>query len=112
MKKIQKSLLLVVVKLVRMYEVYLAADASYEGRVTVPVLWDKKLGTIVNNESAEIIRMLNSQFNDLTGDTQDFYQERHSSGSAAIPDRIYHEINNGVYKTGFATTQGVYEEEY
>ena len=60
----------------RMYEVYLAADALYEGRVTVPVLWDKKLGTIVNNESAEIIRMWNSQFSDLTGDTQDFYPER------------------------------------
>jgi putative glutathione S-transferase len=96
----------------RMYEVYLAADASYEGRVTVPVLWDKKLGTIVNNESAEIIRMLNSQFNDLTGDTQDFYPERHRSEIDAINDRIYHDINNGVYKTGFATTQAVYEEEY
>jgi len=96
----------------RMYEVYLAADASYEGRVTVPVLWDKKLGTIVNNESAEIIRMLNSQFNDLTGDTQDFYPERHRAEIDAINDRIYHDINNGVYKTGFATTQAVYEEEY
>ena len=96
----------------RMYEVYLAADALYEGRVTVPVLWDKKLGTIVNNESAEIIRMLNSQFNDLTGDTQDFYPARHRSEIDAINDRIYHDINNGVYKTGFATTQAVYEEEY
>ena len=96
----------------RMYELYLAADASYEGRVTVPVLWDKKLGTIVNNESAEIIRMMNSQFNDLTGDTQDFYPERHRSEIDAINDRIYHDINNGVYKTGFATTQAVYEEEY
>jgi putative glutathione S-transferase len=96
----------------RMYEVYLAADASYEGRVTVPVLWDKKLGTIVNNESADVIRILNSQFNDLTGDTQDFYPERHRSEIDAINDRIYHDINNGVYKTGFATTQAVYEEEY
>ena len=96
----------------RMYEVYLAADALYEGRVTVPVLWDKKLGTIVNNESAEIIRMLNSQFNDLTGDTQDFYPARHRSEIDAINDRIYHDIINGVYKTGFATTLAVYEEEY
>ena len=96
----------------RMYEVYLAADALYEGRVTVPVLWDKKLGTIVNNESAEIIRMLNGQFNDLTGVTQDFYPARHRSEIDAINDRIYHDINNGVYKTGFATTQAVYEEEY
>jgi putative glutathione S-transferase len=96
----------------RMYEVYLAADVSYEGRVTVPVLWDKKLGTIVSNESAEIIRMLNSQFNDLTGDTQDFYPERHRSEIDAINDRIYHDINNGVYKTGFATTLAVYGEEY
>lgn len=96
----------------RMYEVYLAADALYEGRVTVPVLWDKKLATIVNNESAEIIRMLNGQFNDLTGDTQDFYPARHRSEIDAINDRIYHDINNGVYKTGFATTQAVYEEEY
>ena len=95
-----------------MYEVYLAADALYEGRVTVPVLWDKKLGTIVNNESAEINRMLNSQFNDLTGDTQDFYPARHRSEIDAINDQIYHDINNGVYKTGFATTQAVYEEEY
>lgn len=96
----------------RMYEVYLAADALCEGRVTVPVLWDKKLGTIFNNESAEIIRMLNSQFNDLTGDTQDFYPARQRSEIDAINDRIYHDINNGVYKTGFATTQAVYEEEY
>ena len=96
----------------RMYEVYLAADALYEGRVTVPVLWDKKLGTIVNNESAEIIRMLNGQFNDLTGVTQDFYPARHRSEIDAINDRIYHDINNGVYKTGFATTQAVYDEEY
>ena len=96
----------------RMYEVYLAADALYEGRVTVPVLWDKKLGTIVNNESAEIIRMLNAHFNDLTCDTQDFYPARHRSEIDAINDRIYYDINNGVYKTGFATTQAVYEEEY
>ncbi len=95
-----------------MYEVYLTADALYEGRVTVPVPWDKKLGTIVNNESAEIIRMLNSQFNDLTGDTQDFCPARHRSEIDAINDQIYHDINNGVYKTGFATTQAVYEEEY
>ena len=80
----------------RIYEVYLAADALYEGRVTVPVLWDKKLGTIVNNESAEIIIMLKSQFDDLTGDTQDFYPERYRSEIDAINDRIYHDINNGV----------------
>ena len=85
----------------RMYEVYLAADALYEGQVTVPVLWDTKLGPIVNNESAEIIRILNCQFNDLTGDTLDFYPARHRSEIDAINDQIYHDINNGVYSNRF-----------
>ena len=96
----------------RMYEIYLAADSKYEGRVTVPVLWDKKEGTIVNNESADIIRMFNTAFNDLTGNRDDFYPQHLRAEIDAFNERIYHDINNGVYKAGFATTQDVYEEEF
>lgn len=96
----------------RMYEIYLAADSKYEGRVTVPVLWDKREGTIVNNESADIIRMFNTAFNDLTGNRDDFYPQHLRAEIDAFNERIYHDINNGVYKAGFATTQDVYEEEF
>jgi putative glutathione S-transferase len=94
------------------YEVYTAADADYSGRVTVPVLWDKERNTIVNNESAEIIRMLNSAFNALTGNTADYYPEALRSDIDAWNERIYPAINNGVYRAGFATTQEAYEEAY
>lgn len=95
-----------------MYQLYLKADASYEGRVTVPVLWDKKTETIVSNESSEIIRMLNSAFNELTGNTTDYYPQALRDTIHTLNDRIYHTINNGVYRAGFATTQEAYEEAF
>lgn len=94
----------------RLYEVYLAADRAYEGRVTVPVLWDRKTGTIVSNESADIIRMMNSAFDGLTGNTADFYPKAHRAEIDAINADVYDHINNGVYKAGFATDQDVYEK--
>ena len=94
-----------------LYEVYKAAQADYTGRVTVPVLWDKKTHTIVNNESAEIMRMLNTSFNDLTGNTDDYYPEELQAEIDAMNDFVYPNINNGVYKAGFATSQDVYEKE-
>ncbi|CAH9054092.1 Glutathionyl-hydroquinone reductase YqjG [Pseudoalteromonas haloplanktis] len=94
------------------YQLYLKADPSYEGRVTVPILWDKKTQTIVNNESIEIIRMLNSAFNELTGNTDDYYPEPLREEIEAVNNRVYNTINNGVYKAGFATTQEAYNEAY
>ncbi len=93
-----------------MWQVYTAAMPDYTGRVTVPVLWDKKTNTIVSNESAEIIRMFNSAFNDLTGNTLDFYPEDKREQIDAINAKVYSNINNGVYKAGFATTQQAYAE--
>lgn len=95
-----------------MYELYLKADSNYSGRVTVPVLWDKKKQTIVNNESAEIIRIFNSSFNELTGNTEDFYPQQLRSDIDSVNEWVYHSINNGVYKSGFATTQDAYEEAF
>lgn len=94
-----------------LYQVYLAAQPDYSGRVTVPVLWDKKTKTIVNNESAEIMRMFNTAFNDLTGNTNDYYPEDLQADIDAMNDFVYPNINNGVYKAGFATSQAVYEKE-
>jgi putative glutathione S-transferase len=96
----------------RLWEVYVKADAGYSGRVSVPVLWDKKRGTIVNNESSEIIRMLNSAFDGITGNTADFYPEPLRGEIDAINALVYPAINNGVYRTGFATTQEAYEEAF
>jgi glutathionyl-hydroquinone reductase len=93
-----------------LWQVYAKVVPDYTGRVTVPVLWDKKTGTIVSNESAEIIRMFNSAFNGLTGNTLDFYPEDKRGEIDAINQRVYRDINNGVYKAGFATTQEAYEE--
>ncbi len=93
-----------------MWQVYTQADPDYTGRVTVPVLWDKKTGTIVSNESSEIIRMFNSAFNELTGNTDDYYPEALREEIDAINARVYDDINNGVYKAGFATTQEAYDE--
>lgn len=95
-----------------LYELYLQANPHYEGRVTVPVLWDKHSHSIVNNESAEIIRILNTAFNELTGNTDDYYPQALRAEIDAVNERVYHDINNGVYKAGFATRQSVYEEEY
>jgi len=94
-----------------LYQIYLKADSNYSGRVTVPVLWDKKNQTIVSNESSEIIRMLNYSFNKLTGNNLDFYPEKFQKKIDEINDLTYHNINNGVYKVGFATKQSVYEKE-
>lgn len=94
------------------HQLYTKAKADYSGRVTVPILWDKHTQTIVNNESSEIIRIFNSAFNDLTGNTLDFYPEALRENIDHINERIYHTINNGVYKCGFATSQDAYEEAY
>ncbi len=93
----------------RMYEIYTAADPTYSGRVTVPVLWDKVRGTIVNNESAEILRMLNTAFAAFTPVMTDFYPEPLRGEIDRINALVYDDVNNGVYKAGFATTQPVYE---
>lgn len=93
-----------------MHQVYTAASPTYTGRVTVPVLWDKQQNTIVSNESPEIIRMLNTAFNDITGDTTDFCPPELLSEIDAINDYVYPKVNNGVYRSGFATTQEAYEE--
>ncbi len=95
-----------------MHQRYTADTASYTGRVTVPVLWDKKLKRIVSNESAEIIRMFNSAFNELTGNQLDFYPEAQRSTIDALNDRIYPAVNNGVYRAGFATSQKAYEAAF
>ncbi len=95
-----------------LYQLYLKADASYEGRVTVPVLWDKHTQTIVSNESSEIIRMFNTAFNALTGNTSDYYPQALQQTINALNERIYETINNGVYRAGFATTQPAYEEAF
>lgn len=96
----------------RMYEVYTKADPCYSGRVTVPVLWDKKLETIVSNESSEIIRMLNSAFDEFSGKAFDFYPQDLRAEIDEINEFVYDNVNNGVYKTGFATTQAAYEEAF
>ncbi|MFJ6325814.1 MULTISPECIES: glutathione S-transferase family protein [unclassified Rhizobium] len=93
-----------------LWEIYVKADPHYSGRVTVPVLWDKQTGTIVNNESAEIIRMFNSAFDGLTGCRQDFYPTDLRAEIDTLNDIVYDTVNNGVYKAGFATTQEAYEE--
>jgi len=91
-------------------DIYLKADPKASGRVTVPVLWDKKQNTIVSNESAEIIRMLNSAFNGLTGNIDDYYPQALRGEIDALNARIYDTVNNGVYKAGFATSQEAYDE--
>ncbi len=90
-------------------DIYVKADPSYTGRVTVPVLWDRKRQTTVSNESAEIIRMFNRAFDGLTGSTDDFCPEELRDEIDAINAKIYDTVNNGVYKAGFATTQEAYE---
>ena len=90
-------------------EIYLRAKPDMTGRVTVPILWDKKQGTIVSNESSEIIRMFNTAFDGITGDRQDFYPEPPRAEIDAMNARIYDDVNNGVYKAGFATSQAAYD---
>lgn len=93
-----------------MHEIYTAADPHYTGRVTVPVLWDKKTNTIVNNESSDIIRMFNSGFNEIGAKPGDYYPKELQAEINELNDRVYNLVNNGVYKAGFATTQDAYEE--
>ena len=90
-------------------DIYITAQPDVTTRVTVPILWDKQRETIVSNESSEIIRMFNSAFNELTGDQQDFYPEALRTQIDEINKRVYDEINNGVYKSGFSTTQKAYD---
>lgn len=95
-----------------LHELYTRADADFTGRATVPVLWDKKTQTIVNNESADILRMLNSGFGALADDRIDLYPEDLRAEIDALNESIYPRLNNGVYRTGFATTQVSYQQAF
>ena len=96
----------------RLYEVYLKAKPNYSGRVTVPVLWDRKTGSIVNNESAEIIRMLNREFDAFTDVRTDFCPPDLAGEIDRVNAHVYDAVNNGVYKAGFATSQDKYEAAF
>ncbi len=91
------------------HQIYTKADHGYSGRVTVPILWDKQQQTIVSNESSEIIRMFNSAFDGITGNTDDYWPEAMRDNIEKVNARIYSDVNNGVYKSGFATTQEAYD---
>ncbi|MFQ3789352.1 glutathione S-transferase family protein [Halomonas sp. A29] len=91
-------------------ELYTLTDSHYTGRVTVPVLWDKREGRIVNNESAELVRIFNDAFDEVTGNWLDFYPADLRETIDAVNEDVYEHINNGVYKSGFATEQAVYEK--
>lgn len=93
-----------------LYQIYQKDDAKASTKVTVPVLWDKQLECIVNNESAEIIRIFNEAFNDLTKNTTDFYPHPLRTEIERINERVYHTLNNGVYRAGFATSQSAYSK--
>jgi putative glutathione S-transferase len=94
----------------RLYEIYLKADSNFSGRVTVPVLWDKQRATIVSNESAEILRMFNSAFDGVGALAGDFYPADLRIEIDRLNEQIYADVNNGVYKAGFASTQEAYDE--
>ncbi|WP_170387202.1 glutathione S-transferase family protein [Ruegeria atlantica] len=91
------------------HQIYTKADPQYSGRVTVPILWDKQKETIVSNESSEIIRMFNSAFDGITGNTDDYWPEAMRGEIEEVNARVYSNVNNGVYKCGFATTQEAYD---
>ncbi len=93
-----------------MHEIYAQARPKYSGRASVPVLWDRESATIVNNESSEIIRMMNCEFAALAPETPDYYPESIRGEIDMVNKRVYTDINNGVYRAGFATTQAAYEE--
>lgn len=95
-----------------MHQIYTQAQPEYSGRVTVPVLWDRQRATIVNNESAEIIRMMNSEFGALAADSPDYCPDYLLAEIDEINERVFTDINNGVYRNGFATTQEAYEEAF
>lgn len=93
-----------------LHQVYTSAKPDFTGRVTVPILWDKQEGTIVSNESADIIRMFNTAFDDVGAALGDYYPQAERREIDALNARIYDTVNNGVYKAGFATTQSAYED--
>jgi putative glutathione S-transferase len=95
-----------------LYEVYLRADPAYTGLVTVPTLWDKKQDTIVSNESSEIIRMFNSEFDGIGAAPGDFYPAELRTQIDDVNELVYHAINNGVYRSGFASSDEAYEQAY
>ncbi|MFD1623298.1 glutathione S-transferase family protein [Azospirillum griseum] len=96
----------------RLYEIYCRSQTDYTGRVTVPVLWDSRSGRIVNNESAEIIRMFNSAFDGITGNRRDLYPVELREEIDRVNGFVYDRVNNGVYKAGFATAQDKYEAAF
>ncbi|MEM6497540.1 MAG: glutathione S-transferase family protein [Pseudomonadota bacterium] len=93
-----------------MHQVYTAAKADYTGKVTVPTVWDKQKGTIASNESSEIIRMFNSAFDGVGARPGDYYPEALRAEIDRVNTRVYHDINNGVYKSGFAKSQAAYDK--
>jgi glutathionyl-hydroquinone reductase len=93
-----------------MTEPYLLTDPSYPKRCTVPILWDKESGKILSNESADIIRMFNAEFSEFTPNTDDYYPKNLRNSIDAANDKIYQNLNNGVYRSGFAETQDAYSE--
>lgn len=95
-----------------LHELYTKGDPHYTGRVTVPLLWDIKTQQMVNNESSQIIRIFNESFNQITGNSDDYYPKEEQQNINAINEFIYEKINNGVYRCGFATTQSAYEQAY
>jgi glutathionyl-hydroquinone reductase len=95
-----------------LHEIYTLADPEYTGIVTVPVLWDKRRKTIVNNESAEIIRMFNSAFDAFTECRTDYYPAHLRAEIDAVNERVYETLNNGVYRAGFATSQRAYDRAF
>jgi len=97
---------------VYMHEIYTRAAPEFTGRATVPVLWDRQRQTIVNNESADIVRIFNAGFGALATDTYDLYPEELRAAIDPLNDKVYAKLNNGVYRAGFATTQIAYEEAF
>ncbi len=95
-----------------LHQAYTTNKVNYTGRVTVPILWDKKTNRIVNNESSEIIRMFNSAFNSITQNTTDYYPKERQTKIDQMNHLVYENINNGVYRCGFATSQKAYEKAY
>jgi len=95
-----------------LHQAYTASDPRYTGKVTVPTLWDRKIGRVVNNESSEIIRMLNAEFAGIAGDGIDFYPPPLRADIDRINDLVYRTVNNGVYRCGFARSQAAYEAAY
>jgi putative glutathione S-transferase len=95
-----------------LHQIYAKSEPTYTGKVTVPTLWDKKTNKIVNNESSDIIRMLDSEFRGIAGDDTDYYPEKHRAEINRINDFVYANVNNGVYRCGFAKTQAAYDEAF